>query len=159
MPPYADSSSDIAYGDGCSKGGSNSLALASDRDPSEEHSRAADLSCLPGTHGFGRHRVGHHSLLARLSLQMPIEMGRIRLSSMSPISSHAGVRGACSYSKCMLCTEEKNDPKANWVCVVCGYIGCSRYQQGHARDHFLRSGHVYSMEIDTQRVWHYLEDT
>ena len=63
------------------------------------------------------------------------------------------------YSKCMLCTESKNDPKDNWVCVVCGYIGCSRYQQGHARDHFLRSGHVYSMEIDTQRVWHYLEDT
>jgi hypothetical protein len=96
MPPYADSSSDIVYSDGCSEGRSNSLAFASDRDPSEEHSRAADLPCLPGTHGFRRHRVGHHSLLARLSLQMSFEMGRIRLSSMSPISSHAGVRGACS---------------------------------------------------------------
>lgn len=96
MPPYADSSSDLAYGHGCSKGGSNSLALASDRDPSEEHSRATDVSRLPGTHGLGRHGIGHHSLLARLSLQVPIEMGRIRLSSMSPISSYAGVRGACS---------------------------------------------------------------
>jgi BRCA1-associated protein len=63
------------------------------------------------------------------------------------------------FSRCTPCSEEKNDPKANWVCIICGYIGCSRYQQGHARDHYLRTGHVHSMEIDTQRVWDYVEDT
>ncbi|KAJ9118862.1 hypothetical protein QFC24_006061 [Naganishia onofrii] len=50
-------------------------------------------------------------------------------------------------------------PRSNWICVICGYLGCSRYARGHARDHYARTGHAYSMEIDTQRVWDYVEDS
>jgi BRCA1-associated protein len=53
---------------------------------------------------------------------------------------------------------DDGSPRSNWICVICGYLGCSRYARGHARDHYARTGHAYSMEIDTQRVWDYVED-
>lgn len=47
---------------------------------------------------------------------------------------------------------------SNWICTVCAYLGCSRYEAGHARDHYTETGHAYSMEISTGRVWDYIED-
>lgn len=48
----------------------------------------------------------------------------------------------------------------NWICVVCGVVGCGRYEPGkaHARRHWEESGHVLAMELDTQRVWDYKGD-
>ena len=42
-----------------------------------------------------------------------------------------------------------------WVCLICGVIGCGRYSQGHAREHFWETGHPYSLELVTQRIWDY----
>lgn len=71
---------------------------------------------------------------------------------------HNDDKATLAHSQCQQCTPQENDSKTNWVCVICGYIGCSRYKKGHARDHFLKQGHAYSMEIETQRVWDYGED-
>jgi BRCA1-associated protein len=48
----------------------------------------------------------------------------------------------------------------NWICVVCGVVGCGRYEpgKGHARRHWEESGHVLAMELETQRVWDYKGD-
>lgn len=45
-----------------------------------------------------------------------------------------------------------------WICLICGYIGCGRYVGAHAYEHYRETGHIYSLEIDTQRVWDYTGD-
>ncbi|WFD33611.1 RING-type E3 ubiquitin transferase [Malassezia cuniculi] len=45
-----------------------------------------------------------------------------------------------------------------WVCLICAAVGCGRYQGGHARQHSHESGHLYALEIETQRVWDYAGD-
>ena len=45
-----------------------------------------------------------------------------------------------------------------WICLICGRVGCGRYQQGHAVDHWRASGHCYSLELQSQRVWDYAGD-
>ncbi|OCF44549.1 BRCA1-associated protein [Kwoniella heveanensis CBS 569] len=59
-------------------------------------------------------------------------------------------------TKCSMCDSTEN----NWICVVCGVVGCGRYepQKGHARRHWEESGHVLAMELETQRVWDYKGD-
>jgi BRCA1-associated protein len=42
--------------------------------------------------------------------------------------------------------------------MICGHIGCGRYQEAHAYDHYMATGHLYALEIDTQRVWDYVGD-
>ena len=45
-----------------------------------------------------------------------------------------------------------------WICMVCGVVGCGRYEGAHARAHFESSRHTYSMELETGRVWDYTGD-
>ena len=45
-----------------------------------------------------------------------------------------------------------------WICMICGNIGCGRYDEAHAYKHFAESGHLYSMDIETSRVWDYAGD-
>jgi hypothetical protein len=44
------------------------------------------------------------------------------------------------------------------MCLICGYIGCGRYNGGHAHVHFEETQHTYSMQVGTQRVWDYIGD-
>jgi BRCA1-associated protein len=59
-------------------------------------------------------------------------------------------------TQCSMCDSTEN----NWICVVCGVVGCGRYEpgKGHARRHWEESGHVLAMELETQRVWDYKGD-
>lgn len=45
-----------------------------------------------------------------------------------------------------------------WICLICGNVGCGRYDQQHAIKHWEHTGHCFSMETNTQRVWDYAED-
>eukprot|EP01054_Gregarina_sp_Poly1_P007481 Gregarina_sp_Poly_1__7480@NODE_416_length_8734_cov_134_157609_g338_i0_p2_GENE_NODE_416_length_8734_cov_134_157609_g338_i0NODE_416_length_8734_cov_134_157609_g338_i0_p2_ORF_typecomplete_len493_score70_75zfUBP/PF02148_19/2_7e16zfRING_2/PF13639_6/3_6e08zfrbx1/PF12678_7/6_4e07WEMBL/PF05701_11/1_1e06zfC3HC4_2/PF13923_6/1e05zfRING_5/PF14634_6/1_2e05zfRING_5/PF14634_6/1_8e03AIP3/PF03915_13/1_4e05CCCAP/PF15964_5/2_7e05zfC3HC4/PF00097_25/5_4e05zfC3HC4/PF00097_25/1_5e03zfANAPC11/PF12861_7/0_00036zfRING_11 len=57
------------------------------------------------------------------------------------------------------------------LCLVCGYLGCTRDLQnesrvgsnrpevlarGHAGEHFVKTGHLFALELDTQRVFDYV---
>jgi len=42
-----------------------------------------------------------------------------------------------------------------WVCLTCGTVGCGRYTLKHAADHFTLTGHPYSLELATMRIWNY----
>ncbi|KAL6950841.1 hypothetical protein ACO0QE_000123 [Hanseniaspora vineae] len=56
--------------------------------------------------------------------------------------------------KCSQC-----DAKTNlWCCLICGHVGCSRYSSKHAIDHYRDSGHCFSVDLNTSRVWDYAED-
>ncbi|TGZ85629.1 zf-UBP-domain-containing protein [Ascodesmis nigricans] len=79
-------------------------------------------------------------------------------------------------SSCPVCrytlTNTKNDPDETsdvfcfgcaefenlWICLICGNIGCGRYEKGHAIQHYKETGHAYSMDIESQRVWDYVGD-
>ncbi|CAO1628027.1 unnamed protein product [Parajaminaea phylloscopi] len=45
-----------------------------------------------------------------------------------------------------------------WVCLICATVGCGRYKKGCAKRHFVESGHLYSLEVETSRVWDYIND-
>jgi len=45
-----------------------------------------------------------------------------------------------------------------WICIICGYIGCGRYQEQHAYQHYRKTSHTYSMHLVNQRVWDYAGD-
>ncbi|ODV63186.1 Etp1p [Ascoidea rubescens DSM 1968] len=56
--------------------------------------------------------------------------------------------------KCFFCGIQQN----LWICLICGNIGCGRYDSGHAIEHFKETGHCFSMDINSQRVWDYAGD-
>ncbi|KAJ7542954.1 hypothetical protein O6H91_09G057000 [Diphasiastrum complanatum] len=57
-------------------------------------------------------------------------------------------------STCSVCATSEN----LWICVICGFVGCGRYQQGHAIKHWKDTQHCYSLELESQRVWDYVGD-
>ncbi|XP_078161898.1 BRAP2 RING ZnF UBP domain-containing protein 2-like [Carex rostrata] len=57
-------------------------------------------------------------------------------------------------STCSICGESEN----LWMCVICGFVGCGRYKEGHAVRHWRETHHCYSVELETQRVWDYVGD-
>ncbi|KAG0656599.1 hypothetical protein C6P45_002638 [Maudiozyma exigua] len=56
--------------------------------------------------------------------------------------------------KCNTCDSHDN----LWVCLVCGNMGCGRYNSKHAIQHFENTSHCFAMDIKTQRVWDYAGD-
>lgn len=57
-------------------------------------------------------------------------------------------------AECHVCHSESN----LWVCLVCGTVGCGRYDGAHAYEHFKESTHAFAMDLSTQRVWDYVGD-
>lgn len=59
-------------------------------------------------------------------------------------------------SVCMQC---EVDISSNlWICLICGNVGCGRYQGGHAASHFKATNHTYALQLGTDRVWDYAGD-
>ncbi|SMN21791.1 similar to Saccharomyces cerevisiae YHL010C ETP1 Putative protein of unknown function that is required for growth on ethanol [Maudiozyma saulgeensis] len=56
--------------------------------------------------------------------------------------------------QCIICNSKEN----LWACLVCGNIGCGRYNSKHAIQHFETTSHCFAMDIKTQRVWDYAGD-
>ena len=86
---------------------------------------------------------------------------------------HADCLSKWSDSKCPVCRYCHNDEmhqdtevsceicgasESLWICLVCGHVGCGRYKQEHGLEHYNKTGHVYAMELSTQRVWDYVGD-
>ncbi|KAI8895859.1 BRCA1-associated protein 2-domain-containing protein [Globomyces pollinis-pini] len=57
-------------------------------------------------------------------------------------------------NECVECQAKDN----LWICLICANVGCGRYGQGHASKHYDDTAHVYSLELETQRVWDYAGD-
>jgi hypothetical protein len=45
-----------------------------------------------------------------------------------------------------------------WACAVCGHIGCGRYAEKHALAHARLFTHRFCLELDTGRIWDYMND-
>ncbi|RAL04018.1 putative RING and UBP finger domain protein [Aspergillus ibericus CBS 121593] len=57
-------------------------------------------------------------------------------------------------AECSVCHSDMN----LWVCLICGSIGCGRYDGAHAFEHYKDTAHAFAMDISTQRVWDYVGD-
>lgn len=107
----------------------------------------------------------------------PVCLERINESTVGTLVStscnhvfHSDCMQKMTDARCPVCrylmrpTEQGNKcSKCNasddlWLCLICGHIGCGRYGGKHAYRHFLETGHAYSMDIDSQRVWDYVGD-
>jgi BRCA1-associated protein len=63
-----------------------------------------------------------------------------------------------SFSKlrrCLICGLQENI----WVCMSCAHTGCGRYTCQHAKNHYDMSGHPFSLELVSGRIWDYDFDT
>ncbi|CAM0901993.1 unnamed protein product [Alopecurus aequalis] len=56
---------------------------------------------------------------------------------------------------CSVCQTSEN----LWICVICGFVGCGRYKEGHSIRHWKATQHCYSLDLETQRVWDYVGDS
>ncbi|CCF55637.1 hypothetical protein KAFR_0A01990 [Kazachstania africana CBS 2517] len=54
--------------------------------------------------------------------------------------------------------EDCNSNDNLWICLICGNIGCSRYNLKHAISHYETTSHCFAMDMKTQRVWDYASD-
>ncbi|KAF7838780.1 BRCA1-associated protein [Senna tora] len=74
-----------------------------------------------------------------------------------------------TYLSCQVCRFcQQQDEKPNcfvcgtlenlWVCVICGFVGCGRYKEGHAIRHWKDTQHCYSLDLRTQQIWDYVGD-
>ncbi|VFQ83537.1 unnamed protein product [Cuscuta campestris] len=57
-------------------------------------------------------------------------------------------------SICIICQTSEN----LWMCVICGFVGCGRYKDEHAKRHWKETHHCYALELETRRVWDYAGD-
>lgn len=58
------------------------------------------------------------------------------------------------HNRCRVCDSQSS----LWICLICGHIGCGRYDRAHSLDHYVATGHCYAMDTQTQRVWDYAGD-
>lgn len=68
-----------------------------------------------------------------------------------------------SCQVCRLCQQQNEKPscvvcgtfKNLWACVICGFVGCGRYEERHAVRHWNETHHCYSLDLEKQQVWDY----
>ncbi|XP_034952400.1 BRCA1-associated protein [Chelonus insularis] len=74
-----------------------------------------------------------------------------------PVCRYAQTPEPLEDSHCMECVADTSND-ALWICLICGHIGCSRYHQGHAFEHYRETHHCYAMQLGNNRVWDYVGD-
>ncbi|KAL8729820.1 MAG: hypothetical protein Q9181_004866 [Wetmoreana brouardii] len=57
-------------------------------------------------------------------------------------------------NECSICASDAN----LWICLICGNVGCGRYDAAHAFLHYQQTSHCFVMDLSTQRVWDYASD-
>ncbi|KAL0380367.1 UNVERIFIED_CONTAM: BRAP2 RING ZnF UBP domain-containing protein 2 [Sesamum angustifolium] len=91
------------------------------------------------------------------------------LTTICNHSFHCSCISRWTDSSCPVCRYCQQQPEKSicyacqtsenlWMCVICGFVGCGRYREGHAISHWKETQHCYSLELETQRVWDYAGD-
>ena len=59
-----------------------------------------------------------------------------------------------NLNECTVCNSDVN----LWICLICGHVGCGRYDAAHAFMHYKQTLHSFAMDLTNQRVWDYAID-
>ncbi|XP_057967393.1 BRAP2 RING ZnF UBP domain-containing protein 1 [Malania oleifera] len=92
------------------------------------------------------------------------------LSTLCDHSFHCSCVSKWTHLSCQVCQFcQQQDDKLTcsvcetsenlWACVICGFVGCGRYKEGHAIRHWKDTHHCYSLDLETQQVWDYVGDS
>lgn len=71
-----------------------------------------------------------------------------------PVCRYVQTPEVVADNKCLECMSAES----LWICLICGHVGCGRYVEGHAYQHFLDTAHCYAMQLGNNRVWDYVGD-
>ncbi|KAL5118520.1 hypothetical protein ACEQ8H_003535 [Pleosporales sp. CAS-2024a] len=77
-----------------------------------------------------------------------------RYTQNDAFTSNRGADGDTPDNECSVCGSTEN----LWICLICGNIGCGRYDSAHAFAHYEATSHTYAMDVVTQHVWDYAGD-
>ncbi|KNG51523.1 ring and ubp finger domain-containing protein [Stemphylium lycopersici] len=77
-----------------------------------------------------------------------------RYTQNDAFTSSRGADGDSPDNECSVCGSTQN----LWICLICGNIGCGRYDSAHAFAHYETTSHTYAMDVVTQHVWDYAGD-
>lgn len=69
-------------------------------------------------------------------------------------SHNRALDGDTPDNECSVCGSTQN----LWICLICGNIGCGRYDSAHAFAHYEATNHTYAMDVVSQHVWDYAGD-
>ncbi|CCW66465.1 unnamed protein product [Phytomonas sp. Hart1] len=116
-------------------------ALCADRLEASLTGMAAETQPAPARPGGGRGR--------RCGCLAASTCAVCRVLYQAQTNASARGRAVCEACK------QAGDP---WICLICGYVGCSRYQAMHAKAHCLARQHFFSMNLLTQQIWDYCGD-
>ena len=77
-----------------------------------------------------------------------------------PVCRYTQTPQPVATNRCFECPEEcrRSEQESLWICLVCGHIGCGRYLEGHAYQHYVDTQHTYAMQLGNNRVWDYAGD-
>ncbi|KAJ3237478.1 hypothetical protein HDU81_009422 [Chytriomyces hyalinus] len=116
------------------------------------------LSHPNSTHPLGNNYHQSEPLSSALDPFPPIQPPHEASDALLlPTSQHIPIptTTATSNNTCSRCPATSN----LWICLVCGTVGCGRYESAHAANHYTANpSHVYALELETQRVWDYVGD-
>lgn len=73
--------------------------------------------------------------------------------STCPVCRYCAQEAPATHA-CEVCGVSSNV----WMCLVCGRVGCGRYDGRHMFRHYEETGHAYCLHLETQRVWDYAGD-
>lgn len=78
-----------------------------------------------------------------------------RYTQNDAFTSHSrALEGDSPDNECSVCGSTQN----LWICLICGNIGCGRYDSAHAFAHYEATNHTYAMDVVSQHVWDYAGD-
>lgn len=77
-----------------------------------------------------------------------------RYTQNDAFTSNRASDGDAPDNECSVCGSTQN----LWICLICGSIGCGRYDSAHAFAHYEATSHTYAMDVVTQHVWDYAGD-
>ena len=77
------------------------------------------------------------------------------VDSSCPVCRYCQHPSEASLHHCVECKSSVD----LWMCLICGHVGCGRYKGSHAANHFEATGHGYALELESQRIWDYAQDT
>ena len=77
-----------------------------------------------------------------------------RYTQNDAFSLNRSAGGDAPENECSVCGSAQN----LWICLICGNIGCGRYDSAHAFAHYETTNHTYAMDVVSQHVWDYAGD-